>query len=294
MLVYQKDRDYSLIIGDYRKPEESVEVVELQCRFDISKSSSNKDKTNSATIEVYNLSDKYLALLQTDYIAASFSAGYRDIGIKRLFAGEVTSVTTRQSGSDRVTQIQMGAGYTGLNHQALSKLVSPGRTVMDVVEEIRVSIPGISRGVYAGTNLNNPIISGYPLIGEPRRMLDQISSTYQVEWRVDDDVLYVNDMSGTITESFDEAYVVSPDSGLIEVPYYIAGDKRRAAKDPVKKGGVQFKCLLNPEIIPGEIIKLEYNDKFDGYYKVDSTRMYGDFRGSDWYVEAFCSEKVKV
>lgn len=294
MPVYQKDREYSLIIGDYRKPDENIEITELQVRFDVSKSSSNKDKTNSATIEVYNLPEDARSMLETDYIAASFTAGYVDIGIKRLFAGEVTSVSTRQSGTDMITQIQMGAGYTGLNHQILSKLVSPGRTVRDVFEEIRQAIPGISRGVYAGTNLNNQIISGYPLMGEPRRMLDQLSSTYQIEWRIDDDVLYVNDMSGTISDNFEQAYVISSDTGMIEVPYYVAGDKRRGKKDPVKKGGVQFKCLLNPEIIPGEIIRLEYDEKFDGYYKVDSIRMYGDFRGNDWYLEAFCSEKVKV
>ena len=56
----------------------------------------------------------------------------------------------------------MGAAYTEINHQMLSTS-PPGRTIKDVAEDIRKAIPNVSRGVYNGTNLNNPILYGYPL-----------------------------------------------------------------------------------------------------------------------------------
>lgn len=291
---YQIDREYELIIGDYRKSDNAIIIPNLQCTFDISKSSSNKKRTNSASIEIYNLNDEHRAIIeQEEYIAAVFSAGYIDAGMARLFAGQVVESSTRKSGTDIVTQIKMGSGYTDLNHELLSKLASPGQTYKDVYETIRKSLPSVVRGVYNGTNLNNQVINGYPLIGEPRRMLDELSELTQTEWRVDDGVLYVNNSDGSINDNLNLCYIVSEDSGLVERPYKVSGDKQRTKKDKSKKKGIQFKCLLNPRIVPGEIIKLEYPN-FNGYYKVDSVRMSGDWRGNPWYSEVFCSDKVKV
>lgn len=291
-VIYQKNRAYSLIIGDIETGD-GFEISELNISFDVSKSSSNKDKTNSCVIEVYNLSKERQKLLERDYIAAVLSAGYHDTAIKRLFAGQVTEATTRKSGTDSITQIRMGSSYTELNHSTLSKYVAPGKTYRDVLEEVRKELPGVSRAVYNGTNLNNPVLDGYPLSGTAREMLDEISEAQQVEWHIDDGVLYANDMSGTSTDNLATSFIINKTTGLIELPYAVSGDRVRAKKDKVKKTGVQMKILLNPEILPGSIILLE-DENFEGYYKVDSTRTYGQWRSNDWYTDLRCSQKIKV
>lgn len=108
-----RDRKYELIIGDY-KSGDGVLINDRHITFDISKSSSNKNKTNSATIEIYNLPDDVIKKLDGDYQTAVFSAGYVDLGIRRIFSGQVTFASTRKQGADRVTQIRMGSGYTEL------------------------------------------------------------------------------------------------------------------------------------------------------------------------------------
>lgn len=290
--LLQVNRVYRLQVGN-AVTGEGLDINNLQVTFDISKSSSNKDKTNSASIEIYNLSDESLKLLDVDYPAAVFSAGYRDIGIKRLFAGQVTNVTTRKSGTDRITQIQMGAAYTDINHSVMSQLTAPGRTVKDVAEDIRKAIPNVSRGVYNGTNLNNPIIYGYPLQGTPKEMLNELSEKYQLDWQIDDDVLYVHDNDRGNTENFEQAYVISKYTGLIENAYRVSGDIRRSEKDKAKKQSVQFKMLLNPDILPGDIVRLE-DTLITGWYKVDDLRYSGDFRGQAWYTEVRASAIEKV
>jgi len=289
----QRNRVYELIVGDSKSGDALLINNSLQVTFDISKSSSNKDKTNSAAIEITNLSNESLKLLDVDYPAAVFSAGYLEIGMKRLFAGQITNVTTRKSGTDRVTQIQMGAGYTDLNHTVLSQLTAPGRTVKDVLEDIRKAIPNVSRGVFNGTNLNNPVIYGYPLMGTPKEMLDELSSKYGLHWQVDEDVLYVHDNDRANTENFEQAYVISKYTGLIENAYRVSGDVRRGAKDKSKKQGVQLKMLLNPDIIPGDIVKLE-DTLITGWFKVDSMRHTGGWRDSSWYSELQLSALEKV
>lgn len=291
-MILQRNRQYRLTVGDY-KTGNGLLIEDLQVTFDISKSTNNKNRTNSATIEIYNLSEESLKVLDTDYPAAVFEAGYLDTGgPKRLFAGQVTNVSTRKSGTDIVCQLTMGSGYTELNHETLSDVVPPGNNVQDAIEKLRKAI-GADRGVYNGTNLNNEIIYGYPLSGTPKEMLDELAEKYQLDWQLDDGVLYVHDNDRAATEQFQLAYVISPFTGLIERPYRVSGDKRRSKKDKVKKPGVQLKILLNPEIKAGDIIQIE-EGLLKGWYKVDSIRHTGSWRGDNWYTEIKGSSLEKV
>lgn len=292
MDLIQKNRQYKLIIGNYQTTN-ALEIDALQVTFDISKSVNNKKKTNSASIEVYNLTDDQLKILDTDFPAAVFSAGYEDTGgVKRLFSGQVNNVTTRKSGTDRVTQIQMGSGYTELNHEVLSQVVPPGKNVQDAIEELRKAI-GADRGVYNGSNLNNQIIYGYPLSGTPKEMLDELAEKYNLNWQLDGEVLYVNNNDRANTENFNQAYVISEFTGMVEIPYRTTLNKGRSKKDKVKKPGVQFKILLNPAIIAGDIIRLE-DTLITGWYKVEDIRHTGSWRSNPWYTEIKATTLEKV
>lgn len=292
MDLIQKNRQYKLIIGNYQTTK-ALEIDALQVTFDISKSVNNKKKTNSASIEVYNLTDDQLKILDTDFPAAVFSAGYEDTGgVKRLFSGQVNNVTTRKSGTDRVTQIQMGSGYTELNHEVLSQVVPAGKNVEAAIEELRKAI-GADRGVYNGTNLNNQIIYGYPLSGTPKEMLDELAEKYNLNWQLDGEVLYVNNNDRANTENFSQAYVISEFTGMVEIPYRTTLNKGRSKKDKVKKPGVQFKILLNPAITAGDIIRLE-DTLITGWYKVEDIRHTGSWRSNPWYTEIKATTLEKV
>lgn len=291
----QVNRKYILQIGG---ADDGVIIEDLQVTFDISKSSDNTERTNSASIEIYNLSTDHLKLLDIDYPYAVFSVGYLGLdgntsNVKRLFAGQVTETTTRRSGVDRVTRILMGDGYVELNHSLVSKLVAPGRTVQDALEDIRKSIPNVSRGVYNGTNVRSSLIYGYPLQGTPKDMLNELSRKYQLEWQLNDGDLYVHDKARANDERFEDAYVISRYSGLIENAYRASGDARRSEQDKNKVQAVQWTQLLNPDLIPGSIVKLE-DTMIEGWYKIEEVRHSGGWRDAAWYTEcrAVAIEKV--
>lgn len=282
-MILQRNRVYELIVGNY-KTGDGLLIKDLQVTFDISKSTDNKNRTNSASIEIYNLSEESLKLLDTDYPGAVFSAGYLDTGgVKRLFSGQVNNVSTRKSGPDRVTQITMGTGYVELNHQNLSDLVPAGNNVQDAIEKLRVVI-GADRGVYNGTNLSNPLIYGYPLSGTPKEMLDELSQKYQLDWQLEDGVLYVHNNDRPATEQFQLAYALSSFTGIIDSPYRVSGDRRRSKNDKAKKPGMQMKILLNSDIKAGDIVFVE-EGLLKGYYKVDYLRHSGGWRSDNWYTE---------
>lgn len=292
MDLIQRNRQYELIIGDFQTGE-GLQVTDLQVTFDISKSTDNKKKTNSAAIEVYNLSTEHIKLLDTDYPAATFSAGYLDTGgPKRLFSGQVTHVTTRKAGTDRVTQLTLGSGYVELNQQVLSEFVPEGQPPKAAAERLIKAI-GADRGVFNGTNLNNPLIYGYPLSGTPKEMLNEICEKYACNWQLDDNVVYIHDNDRANTENFQQAYVISKYTGLIETPYRVSGDRQRSTKDKVKKPGIQMKILLNPDIRAGDIIYLE-DTLITGWLKVDSLRHTGGWRSPTWYTEIRATSLEKV
>jgi hypothetical protein len=132
----QFKRFYRLTVGDY-KTRDGLEITDLQITFDISKSADNSAQSNSASIEIYNLSPNNLKILETEYPAAILEVGYESQNnLKILFAGKVGDVSTRKRGPDKVTQLIIGSSYTELNHETISKLVPSGGTVKTVVEEL--------------------------------------------------------------------------------------------------------------------------------------------------------------
>lgn len=289
----QFNRFYRLTVGDY-KTRDGLAITDLQISFDISKSADNSKKSNTASIEVYNLSDKSLKVLETDYPLAVLEVGYGSPeNLKILFYGKIGSVSTRKSGADRVTQLLIGTAYTELNHDTLTKLVPAGGTVKDVVNELIKSFPNIKRGVFNGSNLDSVLINGYPLSGTLKAELNRLAKNYRLNWQIDDDVLYVSDAARATSENFNSAYVISPQSGLIEIPYYTSGKKNKMKKDETKVQGVQFNMLINPEVPIGGIIKLE-GTEINGWFRTDTIRYSGAYRGGDWLQEVFCTSLEKV
>ena len=289
-MATQKDRVYELTIGDAKSGQGFVIDSSLQVRFDISKSSDNKRSGNSATIEVYNLSLEHIEMLDaTEYVYCKFAVGYAEEGPRVVVDGNVTETVTVKRGTDYITQMRIGEGYVDLHHSKVKALVGPGKRVVDAIDELIKVMPGVSRGAFTGTNLNNPIVYGYPLTGSAAENLRRIAEANRIEYHISGGVLNISDENGALTTNQQLAPIVSEETGLIEVPFKTSAEGQKLKKDKRKRRGVQFKALLNAEYQPGFIVKLE-SERITGFYRVNTARFEGDFRGGDWTVECFCSD----
>lgn len=304
--IYQRDRRYSLIVGTAKN---AVEINGLQIRFRVDKTSSNKDRKNKANVEIYNLSKEYQVLFEEKYVAISLSVGYADTGLKRLFSGQAFSVGTRKEGADTVTEIEVEELFKELNFNPVSKLVPAGKTIRNVIEELIKTIPEINRSIFNGKNVTKVVIDGYPMSGTARQILNEISTAYDIDWQIDDGVLFVSDKDDAYTNNTQTAFLIHEQSGLIERPYWDSKNvkdpqgrkiesvdsqgKTRKKTARIKKKSLKFKVLLNPAIYAGTILKLEYPD-MTGFYKVDEVKHSGNFRSDEWYSEVMCSERVVV
>lgn len=289
-MTVQKDRVYQLTIGDANSGQGFIIDSSLQVRFDISKTSDNKRKKNSAVIEVYNLSKEHIDMLDaTEFVYCKFAAGYAEEGPIVVVEGNVVECTTIKRGTDYVTQMTMGEGYAALNHSKISNVVGPGKTIEDALSDVLKQMPGVAKGSFTGNNIKNRIVYGMPLHGTPYQMLAKICEANRLEFQVSGGVLNVSDENGLLTKNQTLAPIVNEQTGLIDVPFVTTAEGGKLPKDKRRRRGVQFKALLNANYSPGFIVKLE-SERITGFYRINTARYSGDFRGGDWYVDCFCSD----
>lgn len=301
-MILQKDRVYSLVVGN---EEGAVEIKNLQIRFSVTKTSNNKDKKNKARVEIFNLTEERRRALEEDYVRVSLKVGYYDTELVELFSGEVVGIIntkkdikaffTRRQNTDLITRLEIDELFSDLNNTTVSSIVPAGKTVRDVIQAIVKDIPAVTRQEMNGEAVKKQLPDGYPLSGSPRQNLDKLSKDYNLEWQIDSGVLYVSDIDGTFSDNKESVPLIGQMSGLIERPEFLSPDSKRmrkkGSKSKATKNTLKLKILLNPTIIAGSIIKLDFED-LTGYYKVDEVRHDGDLRGNSWYSTLTCTEKI--
>jgi hypothetical protein len=290
--VFQQDRYYSLMVKQGKN--KWVEISGLHMTFRVTKGSDNKKKTNKATIKIYNLSSSYQKYLEAPYVECILSVGYGDTGLLRLFAGQVTVAGTEKQGTETVTELQIDSLYTTLNFKNISKTTPAGSSLKSVIETISKDMEGVSRVVLSGETIKKTFVDGYPLSGTPRQVLNELAEALQFEWQVDDNVLYVQDAGKSYMANNNKAYKISETTGMIERPYFDQIEKQRGKKDKLRsaRNGLKVKILLNPAIVAGSIVYIDYMDK-TGYYKVERLTHTGEFLDNTWETELVCGTMLK-
>lgn len=285
--MLQKDRIYALTIGDY-KAGTGIRITELQLQFNVSKSADQKRKPAGATIEVYNLSKSSIQLLARDYVEAKLEVGYVATGLHTIVSGNVKEVSTRDRGVDTVTTILIGEAYSDLQQTRTGGTLPAGRDGEALIEMIRGTMPGVAKGAYTGQGIKKVLPYGYPLNGSPKEALDTFCEANNLEWRVDNGALYVTDEAGLVNKNKELAPVISATTGMIGIPFRRTEKGKKAKGSKTRRPGIQFNCLLKPELVPGALIYLLSED-IKGWYKIIDIQMQGDYRGNDWYSSCFCS-----
>lgn len=290
---YQRDRIYSLQIGQGKG--KGILIENLHIEFDVVKGSDNKKKTNKANISIYNLSEENQRYCDAPFVEAVLSVGYDGLGLKRLFAGQVTLTTTRKQGADVITELSIDTLYTELNNKRVSKTASPGTTVSHVIETVVKEMVGVKRTVMTGSGVNKHFVDGYPITATPREVLNELGEAFDIEWQIDDGILYVQDAGTSYMKSTGKAIVINETSGMIERPYYDTIGKNKGKGDKLRKDrkGLKVKILLNPTLIAGSIVKLDYST-FTGYYKIEQVRHRGGIFSDAWESDLFLGSMIKT
>jgi hypothetical protein len=315
MIRYLRNRVYSLIVGTQ---EDAVEINDLQMKFTVTKTSNNKEKKNQARVEIYNLSEERQKALEDKYVTVQLKVGYADAlteeeELLTLFSGQVVdlkvqqegSYLTSRSGTDIVTTLTVDEYFKELNGRMVSKTVPAGKTIKDVILALVEDMPEVTRYELNGDGIKREAPDGFPMSGTPRQILDSLTKTYNIEWQIDQSVLYVSDLDGTFSDNTEGVPLIGEFSGLVDRPEYKSEDPKRLRLkgDEGKKRGkgeskntkqkiqtIHLKVLLNPAITAGSVVKVEWGD-IDGYFKVNEVTHSGGFRDTEWYSKLILSAK---
>lgn len=309
----QWGREYRLT---YKNLETGLvfDITGLRVEFDVELYVDQKEKTNRASVTVYNLKEETFKDMDTRVGYLVLRVGYKG-NIATIAEGDIVSVATKRNGADRATEFEFAEGFRDLTIKKINTLLPEGASLQALMSTVAQEL-GLKATKFVGLWTNVLFPYGYPVYGNGRQVLDEICRSYDLEWKIIDNTLFVTDRYGLINNGKEYAYVLSKDSGLIDIPYrnteqvskqvgqyldtnneaviYKApslkkdGTVRKTKKCPIRRYGVRAKALINPQVKPNTLLKLVTDtDLLEGYYRVRSVIFKGDTRGNEWYMDIY-------
>lgn len=259
------NRKYELSFGP--RDGDLTTIRELRVKFNIEKS--NKKESNTATIEVYNLSEKSRNVFQQKDVVVQLQAGYEG-RIQGCFIGDVTKVEHRRQGADRVTLIDCGDGQKAINEATISKSYAKGTSVKNVLMDLIGSFANttFSQKLDAVVSPLAQLTSGGSFEGASENILTELLSSFGLSFSIQDGEITVE---GNALLNDTDIKIVSASTGLIQSP----------SKTDT---GVAFIMLLEARIRPGSILQLQ-SESVSGLYKATKVVHEGDNFDRPWYTK---------
>lgn len=286
----QFGRSIELLIGN-TSGNQGLSIKELRVQFSLTKYLDNKDKGNECNIQIFNLSEESVKYIQSENIGVILRVGWND-DTKTLFTGSVMEISSsKDNGIDKVTTLRCTPDASIYYNSKVQKTFPAGATVKGVIDYIVANSGGkLSKADYNSVNMNEEFTYGYSVDGTIKQVMDELCRDANINYRVDNGRLYVNDTDAYHTPNpQSRAYIFRPDSGLLGEPSYASPDGKKIKNAKDKFSGVKFTALLNPLVIPGNPVTLS-DTSIEGTFRVNSVSYRGDNRGTAWDMTCWCDK----
>jgi len=256
-------------------PVSDLLIKNLRISFQINKSASWS--TNTASVQIYNLSDKKRSQIKDYGDDLKLSAGYaQETGNNLLFFGSTTRVSTIFSQPDIMTNIICGDGERVINNRLITISFQEGITAREALRQLAQQV-GLNIAFFAETE-DKPYFQGRPFVGMAKDLIDSIAKYLGLTWSVQNGDLYLVDLNTNRPP-----ITISQNTGMVGVPERYTYKKLDLWTGGTKQG-YKVRTLLRPDILPLDNIrliskKLNVNQLFWVY----SINHAGDNYGNDWY-----------
>lgn len=267
-------RNARLRVGTKGTLEKEYVGFRLNFKFDKNLESS----PNTGIINIYNLSQESREKFEAKNAICSLDVGYGN-ELLQLFSGNIAKATTRKSGIDRITEIELGDGEKAYQEAKIDLTFPPGATADQIIQKVAFSFKDVvSGGVNAIREFIIPKFKSYGtgviLSGTAKDILDSLTKTVGMEWSIQDGELQIIEQQKPTN---DESVFLSPTTGLIGSPGKIKADAGKNIPD----GGIEFQCLLQPKLKPGRLIEIE-SELISGVYRISKVTHEGDNFAGNW------------
>lgn len=268
--------DVRLTNSDFSGYIGSLNIKNLRIAFQIIKSLSWS--TNTASIQIYNLSSEKRAKLKDYGDEVTLYAGYtEESGAQLLFVGDTTRVSHLFEQPEIITSFECGDGERVLNQRLISVSFAervPARTVaQQIADKMGVNI------AFFGQSSNLVYEQGFQFTGLAKDALDKVTKYLGLTWSIQNKNLFLIQDNGSTTKP---PAIISQNTGMVGVPQRYTYKRLDLWKGGPKQG-YKVKTLLRPEILPGDRVRL-ISDQIDvdELFYVDSVKHTGDTWGQSW------------
>ncbi|WP_407059277.1 phage protein (plasmid) [Ralstonia syzygii subsp. celebesensis] len=288
-MTQQWIRRVSLIVGD--DGSKGLDLSELHIVFSIWSATVQSPK--HTVMRVYNVSDMTAKTIQKEFTQVALQAGYGD-NFGQIFTGSIKQVRKgRANATDTFIDIVAADGDVPYNFAVMNATLAAGWTAADVYNAILLSLKpyGVTAG-YAPDFPSTKGIRGKTMYGMTRDYLRELAQSIGAMWSITNGKLDIIPINGYLPG---DAVELTSATGMVGMPAQTVD-------------GILVKCLLNPNIRPGGLLKInnasiqkaaistDYQAKNyfpslddDGFYKVYAMTQTGDTRGQNFYTELICT-----
>lgn len=282
-------RRVQLLIG--QDDGQWLDVSELRIRFQVEQALVGKP--GHAVITVNNMANDTAQRIQREGAPVILQAGHEgNAGL--IFRGTAIQIRRgRESQTDTFLEITAIDGDVAYMYATVNVSMAAGWTHTDQLKEMQkgMQAKGVDPG-YTGELYQNKAVRGKALFGAVRDHMHDFSVSTGTEWAINMGKMDVVPVGGILP---DEAFLLTPDTGLIGMPTQsVDGIHVRALLNPCFRAGAQVK-LQNSSIVMAQInpayADVTYNAPIDldGAYKIYSVSHTGDTRGNDYYTDMICT-----
>lgn len=282
-------RRVQLLIG--QDDGQWLDVSELRIRFHVEQALVGKP--GHAVITVNNMANDTAQRIQREGAPVILQAGHEgNAGL--IFRGTAIQIRRgRESQTDTFLEITAIDGDVAYMYATVNVSMAAGWTHTDQLKEMQkgMQAKGVDPG-YTGELYQNKAVRGKALFGAVRDHMHDFSVSTGTEWAINMGKMDVVPVGGILP---DEAFLLTPDTGLIGMPTQsVDGIHVRALLNPCFRAGAQVK-LQNSSIVMAQInpayADVTYNAPIDldGAYKIYNVSHTGDTRGNDYYTDMICT-----
>jgi len=263
------DRACSVSIGP-----QAGDGIRVDERFRIAFTVNQDESTdgNSASVEIYGLSEDTRNLIRQEGQVLVIEAGYGD-QTEVLTISEVTRSLVMRQPPEIITMVEAVDGGPTLAAIRVSLSYEAGYSVQQVLEQI-ARRAGLSLRVAPGVNLNAAYESGNAYSGTVRGALDQTLARLSADWSIQDGEIVIKEPGQQDSQTL---VVLTPSTGLVRSP--------EPLEDDTDGAGYRVEAFMQPRIRPGRLVQIDSAD-VSGMFVCRRVTHQGDTRGGDWLTTA--------
>lgn len=252
-------------------------INELRITFEITMS--NISFPNLAKIEIYNPSLNTIA----NITQITLSGGYKD-NVCLLFNGEIRNIFIVKLGVDRIVTIYAGDGERAWKTSTFNKTFSSSVPAFYVINEVAKSF-GLGVKIQGISNIANREL-GQTFSGSSKDVMNALALEYDFDWFIQEGNIIVIPKNAALISN--DIAVLAANTGMI-------------GSATLTEIGVDVKSLLNPELHPGKMFKVQSTTSLiaignlffrnvkrsvgEGVYKIIETLHIGDTHDGEWVTE---------